>query len=52
MTAEPSSTAFDNTSDVPIKHEYCVVFKKPAGQAPPRAERCLKAPEVNEDGGA
>jgi hypothetical protein len=41
---------YGKLEDPPIKHEYCVVFKKPVGevacQAPPRAERCLIAPEV------
>jgi len=38
--------------DPAIKHEYCVVFKKPGleTQAPPFTERCLRAPEVGNDG--
>jgi hypothetical protein len=44
---------YGKLEDPPIRHEYCVVFRKPSGeqlQAPPRTERCLKAPEVGQDG--
>ena len=44
---------YGKLEDPPIRHEYCIVFRKPAGeqlQAPPRAERCLKAPEAGQDG--
>ena len=33
---------YGRLEDVPIKHEYCVVFRKPA-QALPQAEQCLCA---------
>jgi hypothetical protein len=39
---------YGKLEDPPIRHEYCVVFRKPAGeevQAPPQSERCLNAPE-------
>ena len=34
---------YGKMEDVPIKHEYCVIFKKPANnvQALPRSEQCL-----------
>jgi hypothetical protein len=34
---------YGRLEDPPIKHEYCVVFKKPRleTQAPPFTERCL-----------
>ena len=44
---------YGKLEDPPIKHEYCVVFHKPVNersQAPPQAERCLKAPEVHHHG--
>ena len=47
------ATSDGKLEDPPIKHEYCIVFRKPAGeqlQAPLLAERCLKAPEVHQNG--
>jgi hypothetical protein len=43
---------YGRLEDPPIKHEYCVVFKKPSleTQAPPASERCLRAPEADNDG--
>ena len=44
---------YGKLEDPPIRHEYCVVFRRPVGerlQAPPQPERCLKAPEVHQNG--